>query len=96
MKLLRALAAEKSQLHRRQMIGRELEATTLHTSAELAARDWTTALTENFLPVEVEGRLEANRLLRVLVTGLTADGALAAKASATDTFLSERNLYVAV
>ena len=60
-------------------MGRELEAITLHTPAELAARDRTAALTENFLPVELEGRLEANRLVRVRVTGLTAEGALEAQ-----------------
>jgi len=38
----------------------------------------TAALTENFLPVELAGRLEANRLMRVRVTGLTAEGALEA------------------
>ncbi len=37
MAALRALAAEKSATHRRRFIGRELEAITLHTPAELAA-----------------------------------------------------------
>jgi threonylcarbamoyladenosine tRNA methylthiotransferase MtaB len=59
MAALRALAAEKSQAHRRRFIGRELEAITLHTPAELEARGRTAALTENFLPVELQGRLEA-------------------------------------
>jgi threonylcarbamoyladenosine tRNA methylthiotransferase MtaB len=77
---LRALAAEKREAHRRQFVGRELEAITLHTPAELAARGWSAALTENFLPVELEGRLAANRLVRVRVTGLNAEGALEAQA----------------
>ena len=38
MAALRALAAEKSRAHRRRFVGRELEAITLHTPAELAAR----------------------------------------------------------
>ena len=38
MAALRALAAEKSQTHRRRFVGRELEAITLHTPAELEAR----------------------------------------------------------
>ncbi len=80
MAALRALAAEKSETHRRRFVGRELEAITLHTPAELAARGRTAALTENFLPVEMEGRLPANRLVRVRVTGLTAEGALEAQA----------------
>ncbi len=55
MAALRALAAEKSQAHRRRFVGRELEAITLHTPAEVAARGRTAALTENFLPVELDG-----------------------------------------
>ena len=35
---LRALAAEKSRVHREQFVGRELEAITLHTPAELTSR----------------------------------------------------------
>ena len=80
MKALRALAAEKSQTHRRCFVGRELEAITLRTPAELSARGRTAALTENFLPVEFEGRWEANRLVRLRVSGLTASGTLEATA----------------
>jgi threonylcarbamoyladenosine tRNA methylthiotransferase MtaB len=80
MTALRALAAEKSTTHRRNFVGQELEAITLHTPAEVAARGRSAALTENFLPVELEGRLEANRLLRVRVTGLNAEGTLEAEA----------------
>jgi threonylcarbamoyladenosine tRNA methylthiotransferase MtaB len=76
---LRTLAAEKSLAHRRCFVGRELEAITLHTPAEMEARGRSAALTENFLPVELEGRLEANRLVRVRVTGLNAEGTLEAK-----------------
>lgn len=76
MAALRALAAQKSETHRRCFVGRELEAITLHTPAELEARNRTSALTENFLPVEIEGQLPANRLVRVRVTGLDAEGTL--------------------
>ena len=76
MKALRSLAADKTETHRRRCVGCELEAITLHTPAELGALGRTAALTENFLPVELAGRLEANRLVRVRVTGLTAEGAL--------------------
>jgi threonylcarbamoyladenosine tRNA methylthiotransferase MtaB len=79
MAALRALAAEKSQTHRRRFIGQELGAITLHTPAEMAARGRSAALTENFLPVELEGRLEANQLVRVRVSALNADGTLEAK-----------------
>ena len=78
MKALRSLAADKTETHRRRCVGCELEAITLHTPAELGALGRTAALTENFLPVEVAGRLEANRLVRVRVTGLTAEGVLGA------------------
>jgi threonylcarbamoyladenosine tRNA methylthiotransferase MtaB len=78
MAALRALAAEKSRSHRERFVGQELEAITLHTPAALEAQGRTAALTDNFLPVEVDGRLPANRLVRVQAIGLTADGALEA------------------
>jgi threonylcarbamoyladenosine tRNA methylthiotransferase MtaB len=81
MAALRMLAAEKSLAHRRSFVGRELEAITLHTPGDLEARGRSAALTENFLPVELEGRLEANRLVRVRVTGLNPEGALEAQAN---------------
>ncbi|MGB6744978.1 MAG: MiaB/RimO family radical SAM methylthiotransferase [Terracidiphilus sp.] len=76
MAVLRALAAEKSEAHRRRFVGRELEAITLHTPAATAARARTAALTENFLPVEMEGCRSANELVRVRVTGLNSEGVL--------------------
>ena len=75
---LRALAAEKSRAHREQFVGRALEAITLHTPAALAELGRTAALTENFLPVELEGCLPANRLARVRVTKLNEEGTLEA------------------
>jgi threonylcarbamoyladenosine tRNA methylthiotransferase MtaB len=68
MAALRALAAKKSAEHRRNAVGTQLEAITLHTPAELAARGRTAALTENFLPVDLCGSLPANRLVRLHVT----------------------------
>jgi threonylcarbamoyladenosine tRNA methylthiotransferase MtaB len=85
MAALRALAAEKSLAHRSRFIGRELEAITLHTPADLEARGRTAALTENFLPVELQGRLEANRLLRLRVSGVNAEGTL--KATVVENYL---------
>jgi threonylcarbamoyladenosine tRNA methylthiotransferase MtaB len=82
MAALRALAAEKSATHRRRFVGRELEAITLHTPAALSRLGSTTALTENFLPVELEGIFAANQLLRIRVTGLNAEGAIRASATA--------------
>jgi hypothetical protein len=57
-------------------IGRDLEAITLNASLDQAGRRRTPALTENFLPVQIDGTLAANRLVRVRVTGLTDEGAL--------------------
>jgi threonylcarbamoyladenosine tRNA methylthiotransferase MtaB len=75
---LRELAAEMSKAHRMRFVGRELNAITMHTPAEMAARGRTAALTENFLPVELEGRLDSNRLVCIRMTGLNADMALEA------------------
>ena len=76
MAALRALAAEKTRAHRSRFMGSDLSAITLHTTAALAAQGRTETLTENFLPVEIDGRFSANRLIRVRITGLTAHGAL--------------------
>ncbi len=78
---LRALAQEKKAIHRRRFVGLELDAITLRTPGKLAERRLTSALTENFLPVELEGRQEANRLLRLRVKGLSAAGELLCEAA---------------
>ena len=62
--------------HRKPFVGRKLDAITLHTPDALAIRGLTVALTENFLPVEMEGVIAANRLVRVKAIGLDAEGAL--------------------
>ncbi len=79
MNTLRTLAHDKSVAHRAQMIGRELPAITLHTPAALGARGRTEALTDNFLPVELDGSCAANQLLCIEVTGLTPEGTLIAR-----------------
>jgi threonylcarbamoyladenosine tRNA methylthiotransferase MtaB len=83
MATLRALAAEKSRAHRQSFVGRELEVITLHTPAEGSRRGRTSALTENFLPVEIDGHLPPNRLLRARITGLAATAELEAVANHT-------------
>ena len=75
---LRFLAGEKTRAHRCRFVGRELAAITLHTPGSLAARGRSAVLSENFLPVELEGEYPANRLLQVRVTALNAEGALLA------------------
>ncbi len=81
MAALRALADQKSAAHRRRFIGRALEAITLHTPAALAERGSTTALTENFLPVALEGSFAANQLLRAHVMEIDAGGTLICEAA---------------
>jgi len=84
MAALRALAIEKSKSHRASFVGRELEAITLHTPPELEQAGRTTALTENFLPVEIDARHPANKLVRVRIAAANLDGTLqAAKAGSS-------------
>ena len=73
---LRTLAAEKVRTHRSQFIGMELEAITLHTPPAISNARRTSALTENFLPVEIAGGLPANQLVRIRVRGLSSDSTL--------------------
>jgi threonylcarbamoyladenosine tRNA methylthiotransferase MtaB len=73
---LRDLAARKTSAHRKSFVGREVQAITLHTPEALASRALTEAITENFLPLELEGNFEANRQVRALVTGINRDGSL--------------------
>jgi threonylcarbamoyladenosine tRNA methylthiotransferase MtaB len=78
MAALRALASRKTSAHRKAFVGREVEAITLHTSEALASRGLTAAMTGNFLPVELEGVIEPNRLVRVHVAGMNPNGSLQA------------------
>jgi threonylcarbamoyladenosine tRNA methylthiotransferase MtaB len=85
---MRALAAEKTDTHRRKFLGRELDAITLQTPEALARLGRTAALTENFLPVEVVENLAANRLVRVRVGALNREGAMEASvADSAATFI---------
>ncbi len=73
MAALRALAANKTEAHRRRFVGRTLDAITLHTPPSLRQHGMTSALTENFLPADIGTVLPANELVTVWVTGLNAD-----------------------
>jgi threonylcarbamoyladenosine tRNA methylthiotransferase MtaB len=79
--ILRSLATEKSKAHRSRFIDRELDAITLHTPAPLAEQGRTSALTENFLPLEIAAPLPANQLIRARITALTPEGTLIAEAA---------------
>ncbi len=76
--ILRALADEKTRTHRMQFIGAELDAITLRTTPHPGSANCTSALTENFLPVELKALLPANQMVRVRVTAIAADNALLA------------------
>ena len=73
MAALRALAGDKTEVHRRQFVGQELDAITLNPPPALQVQRRTLALTDNFLPVEIDGVVAANRLVRVKIVGLDAD-----------------------
>jgi threonylcarbamoyladenosine tRNA methylthiotransferase MtaB len=86
MSALRKLADEKSREHRTQFVGRELECISLHTPDGLAAQNRTSALTDNFIPLEIEGRFAANQLLIARVAGMKDDCTLLADAAETAEF----------
>jgi threonylcarbamoyladenosine tRNA methylthiotransferase MtaB len=73
MTALRALAREKTRAHRQSMIGRTLDAITLHTPEALASQGRTAALTQNFLPIEVSARISANSLISVRIKAIADD-----------------------
>jgi len=76
MAALRALAAEKTRRFRSSFAGRSLPAITLHTPASLSAQGRTSALTDNYLPVEMARILPANELIDVEITAIDAAGIL--------------------
>jgi threonylcarbamoyladenosine tRNA methylthiotransferase MtaB len=84
MAALRRLSQKKTEAHRRRFAGRVLDAITLHTPEALRDQGRTAALTENFIPAEVEGMVKGNWMVRLLVTGLRPGGALAAEINPVD------------
>ena len=83
MTALRTLAAEKSHRFRSSFVGRTLPSITLHTPNALVLQGRTSALTDNYIPVEIEGVLPANQLVDVDLTDLNQAGVL----------LGQRNLH---
>jgi threonylcarbamoyladenosine tRNA methylthiotransferase MtaB len=84
MERLRSLIARKQGAHRGLMRGQRLAVVTLKPAAEQQARGVTPALSDTFLPVEVEGTAAANQMLWVCVQNAQADGsALAARLIST-------------
>ena len=76
MAALQSLIAVKTAGFRAGMVGRELPAVTLHSSASLAAVGRSSGLTDNFVAVEIAGLIPANELVRVQITGVNDRGAL--------------------
>jgi threonylcarbamoyladenosine tRNA methylthiotransferase MtaB len=78
MTALRRLAQEKQCSHRQRFLGNPLPALTLHTPPALAALGRTVALTENFLPVEIDTPLPANLPITVCAHSLGPNNTLLA------------------
>ena len=91
---LRALAAEKTRAHRVQFIHSEFEAITLNTPAELARAGRSIALTDNFLPIEIDAAFPANHLVRIRILDVAADNTLLA--TSADAVLSPASLNPAL
>jgi threonylcarbamoyladenosine tRNA methylthiotransferase MtaB len=79
---LRRVAAEKSNAHRARFTGREFECLSLHTPDAMTAQHRTSALTDNFLPLTIEGQFAANQLIAVRIEGMEPDGTLRAAGAA--------------
>ncbi len=76
MHALESLAAQKSHAFRATFLGRTLPAITLNTRPAHAAEGLGSALTDNFLPVELTHPAPANQLIRVAITAITPTGVL--------------------
>ena len=72
-RMLRELAAAKNLAFRQSMVGRTLSAVTLHEAG--------TALTDNYLKVELEGAPEANRIVDLRIGSVTGGGLREAQSS---------------
>jgi len=71
---LRALIERKNLVFRSRFIGRELSAVTLVATSHTEDHARSPALSDNFLPVELDGRWPANTLVTAQVAGLAAQG----------------------
>ena len=79
MAALRALAADKTNSFRSGLVGHSLAAITLRTPDGLASQGRTSALTDNYVPVELDQVLPANILIEVDVMAIDPDGILRAR-----------------
>jgi threonylcarbamoyladenosine tRNA methylthiotransferase MtaB len=74
MAALRTLIDQKNLAFRAGFVGRRLSAVTLNSSETVAAAGHSSALTDNFLPVELDGIYPPNTLVQIEITGLAATG----------------------
>ena len=72
------LARDKTLAHRRAFLGGSFHVITLRTPERLQALGRSAALTDNFIPVEIEGVLAANRFTKIRVTGVSPELTLSA------------------
>lgn len=83
MAALRRLIDEKNVAFRSRFVGRRLSAVTLIPSETVAAARHSSALTDNFLPVELQESWPPNALVQVDVSGVKATGLLGAVVDAS-------------
>jgi threonylcarbamoyladenosine tRNA methylthiotransferase MtaB len=68
MTALRELIVAKTLAFRGSQVGRTLPAITLQTQQSVSAKGHTSALTDNYIPVEIEESLPANQLVHLTMT----------------------------
>ncbi len=84
MAALRALAEAKGRVFRGSLAGQTVSAVTLKTASDVHGRGYTSAMTANFVSVEIAGTIGPNRMVDVQVTGITEQGLLGVVAEITD------------
>ena len=82
MAALRGLMEQKNRVFRQSLVGKTLSVVTLETSTAQRAQGHTEALSDNFVPVQVEGIFPANTILHVMARELSATGVIGMTASA--------------
>ena len=76
MAALHWLAREKVRAHRASFVGQRLECITLNSPEPLRLQNRTSLLSENFLPIELEGALSPNLLVSARIVGLGSGEAI--------------------
>lgn len=74
-RVLREIASAKKMLFLRSLVGKEVEAITLHAGGA----DFTEGLTENYLKIRIPDRVQANRWMRLRVEGIDGEMLRAAR-----------------